>query len=273
MPLKTSRPVGHRSSVMSHYEQLHLYEPVTSDEILKAIFDQALQVSLKKEPKPNVEARFYPYAGLSSTIRLRQGRVFARVSDILRGSPREVLFALACILVAKLYRQRTSNAHERIYRAHTLDPLIRAASEVSRRRRGYKITTSHRGKHYDLASLFSELNERYFKGALERPVLSWSPRPTKRVLGHHDHVHSAIVISRSLDDPSIPQFVVEYVLYHEMLHIQHPPRVVSGRTVYHSRAFREEERQFERFEEALKWIQKLAVRRGKARRRRSSSTG
>jgi hypothetical protein len=255
---------------MVQYEQLHLYEPVTSDEILKTVFDQALRVSLKKEPRPGVEARFYPYAGLSSTIRLRQGMVFARVSDILRGSPREVLFALACILVAKLYRQRTSKAHERVYRAHTLDPAIREASEASRKHRGYKITTSERGKNYDLGSLFSELNQRYFKGMLERPVLSWSPRPTRRVLGHHDHVHGAIVISRTLDHPAIPQFVVEYVLYHEMLHVQHPPRVASGRTVYHGRAFREEERRFERFDEALKWMEKLAVRsRGKARRRPS----
>ncbi|HXI92656.1 MAG TPA: hypothetical protein VNO24_21815, partial [Blastocatellia bacterium] len=83
---------------MSQYEQLHLYSPVTSDEILEAVFDQALRAMVKKEPRPRVEARFYPYAGLSSTIRLRQGQVFARVSDILRGSPREVLFALASIL-------------------------------------------------------------------------------------------------------------------------------------------------------------------------------
>jgi hypothetical protein len=254
---------------MGQYEQLHLYEPVTSDEILKAVFDQALRVSLKKEPRPNVEARFYPYTGLSSTIRLRHGMVLARVSDILRGSPREVLFALACILVAKLYRQRTSKAHERVYKAHTFDPSIREASEASRRRRGYKITTSEQGKTYDLGTLFSDLNERYFKHKVERPVLSWSSRPTRRVLGHHDHVHGAIIISRTLDNPAIPKFVVEYVLYHEMLHIQHPARVVSGRTVYHGRAFREEERRFARFKEALKWLEKLAVRpRGKVRKRR-----
>src|SRR5262249_33389109 len=181
----------------------------------------------------------------------------------------DVLFALACILVAKLYRQRTSKAHERIYRAHTLDPLIREASEASRRRRGYKITTSAQGKHYDLASLFTELNERYFKSALERPVLSWSARPTRRILGHHDHLHSAIIISRILENPAIPQFVVEYVFYHEMLPVKPPPRVVSGRTIYHGQAFREEERRFQRFDEALKWMEKIAARRGKARPHRS----
>jgi hypothetical protein len=254
---------------MIEYEQLHLYSPVSSDENLEAVFDQALRALVKKEPRPKVEARFYPYAGLSSTIRLRQGRVFARVSDILRGSPREVLFALACILVAKLYRLKASKVHERVYREHTLDPPILDASQSARRRRGYKITTSSQGKAYDLAEMFSDLNTRYFGGKLDRPLLSWSQRPTRRVLGHHDHVHRAIIISSTLDNAAIPCFVVEYVLYHEMLHVRHPARLVSGRTIYHGRAFREDERLFERFDEALKWLEKIAVPpRGRTRRRR-----
>jgi len=254
---------------MIEFEQLHLYSPVTSDEILEAVFDQALRATVKKEPRPRVEARFYPYAGLSSTIRLRQGQVFARVSDILRGSPREVLFALASILVAKLYRQKASKLHERVYREHTLNPPILDATHAVRRRRGYKITTSSRGKTYDLAKLFSELNARYFGGKLDCPLLSWSQRKTRRLLGHHDHVHQAIIISSTLDNAAIPRFVVEYVLYHEMLHIKHPARVVSGRTSYHGRPFREDEWLFERFDEAAKWLEKIAVpARGRTRRRR-----
>lgn len=237
---------------------------------MEEIFDRALRAFAKKEPEPPVEARFYPYVGLSSTIRLRQGKVYVRVSDVLKQSPPEVLFALACILVAKLYRLKPSKEHERIYREYSLLPSVVEASESSRRERGYKITTSPRGKAYDLEELFTEINERYFEGRIERPQLSWSQRRTRRVLGHHDHVHEAIIVSRTLDDASIPRFVVEYVLYHEMLHIAHPPRVSSGRTIYHSRQFRADERRFERFDEALKWMERLAspVRRKVRRSRR-----
>jgi hypothetical protein len=254
---------------MVRYEQLDLYSSVTSEEHLESVFDQALRTLLKKEPRPQVEARFYPYAGLSSTIRLRKGRVYARVSDILAGSPRDVLFALACILVAKLYRLKTPKAHERTYRDHTLRPSVVDASQAVRRRRGYKITTSSQGKAHDLGGLFAELNQRYFAGKLEQPLLSWSPRRSRRVLGHHDHVHRTIIISRTLDEPRIPRFVLEYVLYHEMLHVKHPPRVVSGRTIYHGREFRKEERSFERFDEAIKWLEKIAPpSRGRARKKR-----
>jgi hypothetical protein len=116
--------------------------------------------------------------------------------------------------------------------------------------------------------MFSDLNARYFGGRIERPLLSWSHRPTRRVLGHHDHVHRAIIISRTLDNAAVPRFVVEYVLYHEMLHVKHPARIISGRTVYHGRAFRDDERLFERFDEALKWLEKIAVSPAARTRRR-----
>lgn len=256
---------------MQDREQLQFDFDAGEPEVdLEAIFDEALRALVGREPRPAIEARFYPYAGLSSTIRLRQGRVYARISDILKHSPRDVLYALACILVAKLYRLKVAAEHERTYREYARRPAILNATDAARRTRGYKLTTSPRGQVYDLDELFDGLNARYFGGSLAKPQLSWSQQKTHRVLGHHDHLHGAIIISRTLDAPRIPRFVVEYVLYHEMLHAKHPPRRTSDRTVYHSRQFRADELEFERYQEAVKWLDKLAApvrRRPRARRR------
>jgi hypothetical protein len=238
---------------------------------LDDIFDAALRAVLKRGERPEVEARFYPYAGLSSTIRLRKGRVYARISDILKQSPRNVLYALACILVAKLYRVKVAAEHERTYRDYARNPAVLNATDATRRERGYKLTTTPRGRVYDLDELFDGLNARYFAGQMAKPQLSWSQQKTHRVLGHHDHVHGAIIISRTLDEPRIPRFVVEYVLYHEMLHAKHPPRRLAERTVYHSRQFRADELRFERYDEAVKWLDKIAApvrRRPKTRARK-----
>lgn len=251
------------------------FEIRNQDAELEAIFNNALKAVVRRQPLPLIEARFYPYAGLSSTIRLRGGRVYARVSDVLATSPPEVLHALASILVGKLYRVKPSKEHERIYRQYASLPVVLTASESARRRRGYKIMTSPQGKVYDLEEIFEEINARYFGSGLQRPQLSWSRARTRRVLGHHDHVHGAIVISRTLDSPRIPRFVVEYVLYHEMLHVAHPPKVVSGRTIYHSRQFRADERRFQQLEEALGWLDQIAAparpkRRPRARKPRQA---
>ncbi len=243
--------------------------PISAEARLESIFTDALKKLVKKEIVPLVEARFYPYTGLSSTVRLRQGRIYARVSDILSDSPADVLFALACILVAKLYRLRMPKEQNQIYRQYILDQSVMDATDASRRERGYKITTSPQGKFYDLDKLFDEVNARYFRSQIERPVLSWSPRNSRRVLGHHDSIHGAIIISRTLDSLKTPSHVVEFVLYHEMLHIKHPQRLVNGRKISHDRRFRDDERHFENFDEATKWLEKnaLPVRR---RRRRTA---
>ena len=51
---------------------------------------------------PVIDVRFYPYAGLRHTIRLRSGQVYVRLSDICKDSPPEVMRALAFVLVAQV---------------------------------------------------------------------------------------------------------------------------------------------------------------------------
>jgi hypothetical protein len=240
-----------------------------SDPSLESIFAEALQATRKIAGVPDIHARFYPYAGLSSTIRLRDGRVYARVSDILDGSPPEVLYALACILVCKLYRRKTPEEQLRVYREYTLRPAVVNSADMARRHRGFKVFTSPRGKAYDLIESFDHLNARYFEGHLERPTLSWSPGLSKRVLGHHDHVHGTIVVSRTLDSQKIPRFVLEFVLYHEMLHMKHPPRPQGNRTIFHGPEFRADEQLYERFKEAGQWLSQIAT---PVRRRRKRKT-
>ena len=246
---------------------------VSEEERLSQAFESALRSVLRNQSHqllPPVEATFYPYVGLSSTIRLRNGRIYARVSDLLRSAPSVVLSSLACILIAKLYRRRVPVEQERIYRAHTHTPSVVSATDERRRTRGFKITNGGRGRVFDLDNMFDALNTRYFGDQMSKPVLSWGKKSTRRVLGHHDHVHDVIVLSPSLDNERVPAFVVEYVLYHEMLHVKHKARVVGNRTVYHSGLFRLDERKFEAFKEATKWLEVFASSklRGRATTRR-----
>ena len=251
-------------------EQLRFDFSAAPEKDLEAIFVEALQFVTKKDVLPDVDARFYPYAGLSSTIRLRQGRVYARVSDILTNSPPEVLHALACILVSKLFRRKIMKEHERIYRSYASEPSILTLAEEARKGRGYKVITSARGEVYDLDEIFDSLNGRYFRGRLPRPLLSWSQVSARRILGHHDHVHAAVILSRALDDPKVPRFVVEYVLYHEMLHVKHGSRREGGRTVYHGPEFKADERRFERFDDAVKYLDQFSLPARRRRGRRAS---
>lgn len=210
---------------------------------------------------PPIDVRFYPYAGLRHTIRLRSGQVYVRLSDICKDTPPEAMRALAFVLVARLLGKRVPPVHDRTYREYSLTPELLRSSDIARRHRGHKMISSARGSIYNLEKMFAKLNRKYFDSLLEKPTLTWSQRKTKSILGHHDRVYDTITISKSLDSAQVPEWFVEYILYHEMLHIKHAARMINGRRYYHTTAFRLDERRFTRYDDAQGWLEQIARQR------------
>jgi hypothetical protein len=116
-----------------------------------------------------------------------------------------------------------------------------------------------RGAVHDLAESFARVNAQYFGEAMARPHLSWSRSLTRRKFGHYDHVRDWVMVSSTLDQPHVPEFVVDFLMYHELLHKQHGIRwSAGGRGYAHTAAFYADERRFKRFREAEAWLEKLA---------------
>ena len=124
----------------------------------------------------------------------------------------------------------------------------------ARRQRGVKRLSSYRGQFHDLLSLFKKINETYFENKIEIRHLSWSQKPTRTTLGHFDAAHETIIVNRRLDNPRVPQYVLSYVIYHEMLHVLMGEELTeNGRRIHHNR-FRKAEREFEEYSEAKAFI-------------------
>jgi hypothetical protein len=217
----------------------------------------------------SIEVRFYPYAGLHHTIRVRSGRVFVRISDLFRSAPAEVIRALAFLLVARLLSRKPPGDHERLYRSYAYSPEILRSSDLARRQRGRKVVSTEIGRVYDLNRIFLRVNRRHFAGQIERPTLTWSQRKTRSILGHHDAAHETITISKTLDSHDVPEWFVEYIMFHEMLHIKHPARLIKGRRYYHTPAFRAEEKTYPRYEQAQEWLDRV-IRTRKVLRARAA---
>jgi hypothetical protein len=171
------------------------------------------------------------------------------------------------MLVAKLLGQRTPDFHQRVYRDYAYTPQILRALDIARRRHGRKVISSARGSVYDLDKMFQRLNRRYFDGEFEKPTLTWSQRRTRRIRCHYDAAHATIVISKTLDSSDVPSWFVEYILFHELLHIKHPARLIKGRRYYHTNAFRAEEQRFPYYEQAQDWLDHFTSQRQLARAR------
>ncbi len=218
----------------------------------------ALRPGRLLEPAPHIA--FYPYVDAKSTVRERDGRLHFRVSDRLAGAPEAVLEGVFGILLCRILRLPESRADRdavRAYREHLNGP------------HGAPFSGPRGRKHIEPVGEHRSLLESFLRVSLDMdlalprvPTLSWSKTRATHRFGHWDPDHNAVVVSQVLDDPEVPEFVLDYVLYHELLHILHPVRMGSGtKRIVHSAAFKRDERRFPRWKEGEAWISRLAQRR------------
>ena len=206
---------------------------------------------------PEMRVEYYPFANVNNTIRARDGKLHARVSDLLQGAPRAVLDSIANILLSKIYRLKIEQAHLARYRKYVAGRDISAKAHLVRQMRGRKRISSARGSAYHLEEIFEQLNKRFFHGLLARPQMTWSAVKSRRRLAHYDPSHNAIVVSRIFDHPAVPRCAVDYIVYHEMLHLKHPVKLRGSRRCVHGEEFLAEERLFPQLREAKAFLKTL----------------
>jgi hypothetical protein len=224
---------------------------------LLEIFQESYRELRPEASLPPLKIEFFAFANINNTVRLREGQLLVRLSDLLEGSPETVLRAIAHILLAKMYRKPIDRGHAARYRKYVASHEIVQKAHLVRQMRGRKHLGSPRGLFYDLDVLFEDLNTRFFHGLLARPRMSWSPTRTRRILGHYDPAHNAIIISRIFDHFAVPRCAVEYIVYHEMLHLKHPVKLRGSRRCVHSAEFQSEERLFPQLAEANAFLKRL----------------
>ncbi|HLW77218.1 MAG TPA: hypothetical protein VKS01_09530 [Bryobacteraceae bacterium] len=221
------------------------------------IFSRVFRLLRPRTPLPRIDLEFRAYANANAKIKLDQGLLEVRLADTLAGAPEQVMEALAEILLCKLWRRPVPESSNARYRRFLNQREVRRNLDLVRQIRGRKRVEPAQGECYDLDAIFEDLNFRYFFGLMARPVLGWSPNASRTLLGHYDPPHNAIVLSRILDRAEVPKLAVEYVLFHEMLHLRYPAEHRGARRCVHTVAFKQAEKQFERLREAKALLKAL----------------
>jgi hypothetical protein len=114
------------------------------------------------------------------------------------------------------------------------------------------------GHYFDLKMIYGDLNQSYFAGGVEAEI-TWMRRPLKRPrtsirFGSYDARQRLIRIHPLLDQAFVPLYVVENIVFHEMLHQLIPHQRVKGRWSIHPPAFRRAEQQFRHYHQAERWL-------------------
>jgi hypothetical protein len=207
----------------------------------------SLRAALVREAARDVELTLTENRSVLLSFRRRGGTVLLRLHRMFLHAPLVVVRAVARGLRrtsrsadGEVRRFINENLHRVRRLPRTLPPLVTA------------------GRVYDLHQVFDRLNARFFAGALHVP-LTWGrgggrARRGGLTFGSYDPVLALIRIHPVLDRRDVPLYFLESVVYHEMLH-HHLGGVPdgAGRTVYHSRTFREAEARYPWHRQALEW--------------------
>ena len=120
-----------------------------------------------------------------------------------------------------------------------------------------------------LSRVFDKVNDEYFHGYMMTPNLVWGQHSLS-LLGHYSFGTDTITISKALREDAD---MLEYVMYHEMLHKKHKfDETPGGITRTHTKACREDEKKFriKDFEKRLTaFVRKKKRERGPRKRRKS----
>ncbi|HEY0513862.1 MAG TPA: SprT-like domain-containing protein [Thermoanaerobaculia bacterium] len=193
-------------------------------------------------------------------LSVRSGKMGSRAPLELRihhsftQAPEEVLQAVATFVESKRGSDRAREALV-VIREH-----FSAHRSTARAR---KLVLRPEGVVLDLREVFADLNERYFEGRLA-VAITWGKsavasrcgrrRSASLQLGSYSYEDRLIRLHRVLDHPEVPRYVIEAVVYHEMLHADMPPEVHGGKRLFHTPEFRRRERLYRNLPRAERWI-------------------
>lgn len=192
--------------------------------------------------------RVYPYRGMATRLTRRGRTHMLGLHPALAGGPEHVLRAAFRFLLARLGRGTLDPSDRALVMAfcHGMAEAGRDGHRTRPRRQ-----PEPQGLHHDLEPIYRDVRRIYFADELQADGVGWMVRRTSRKLACYQADTNTIWVSRTLDHPDVPRFFLEFILYHEMLHILLPPRRTPGRNVHHHSAFRSMERAFPHYREAV----------------------
>jgi len=114
------------------------------------------------------------------------------------------------------------------------------------------------GKHHDLEKSFERVDQLFFNGKLKKPHLVWNNRMTRRKFGHYQEDTNTVMVSLSLDHPRVPEYVLDYVMYHELLHHKLGACLKNSRRYTHTPDFKRKELAYPQIAEAQQFLSKLS---------------
>jgi hypothetical protein len=193
-------------------------------------------------------------AGLSSylyRLERRQGGFTLTVQEGFISAPPDIIAQLASLTGRKTVNSKTRAALVAYSRSTAYRGILQA---IQQNARAVYYEPDARGRFHHLKDSFERVNRLYFEGNQPLPHLCWSSRASQRKLGHYNPVTDTIQISRALDTARTPEYALDYVMHHEIIHRMLGSIEKNGRQSHHNTAFHALERAYRDIQRAKDFL-------------------
>jgi len=183
------------------------------------------------------------YSSIKYTIRGKGNKILFWIGDIFLLSD-QYTFRAICRKMWHHYKgEKEDERDNHLYLDFVHDPLIQKKWQKLRLERGRgKQILPPKGRHHDLEKILSKVRNIQFQGMKELPDIAWSKRAARKRYAHYDSLYNIIVISRILDSLKVPSYVLEFIIFHELLHVKMGIGKVKSKRRIHTPLFRKLER-------------------------------
>lgn len=188
------------------------------------------------------------------SFRRRGGRLAVRLHRMFRHADEPVLDALARFIGNR--DARSSEVLDAFIAEHQQEVRARPARQGA-------LDRPAKGRHHDLRAALARVGATYFGGSVDVGI-GWGRAPSRgrpsrrrrsrsRALATYSYSERTIRVSPVLDSADVPEYVVDWIVYHEILHHVLPVEEADGKRRYHTERFRLLERAFAEYDAAKAW--------------------
>jgi hypothetical protein len=228
--------------------------PVPAESDLESIFGAVG----KEHGFDDVSAQYSKYKEFKSTWQLCGTTINFQVSDYLKGAEPMLLRDFAGSLYTKINRRTVHAQYSDRLRAWLQSDEFVRLNQQTYVKRSRNLSRSAQGKHYDLKETYRSLQDQGLAWDWDSASLNWTKSGNRFRVGYCSVLMQVVAISSLLDNEKVPEHVHEYVLYHELLHLE-DGMGNGGR--HHPKSFLNRERLYPRWEESEQWLKRLAARK------------
>ncbi|MDW5563046.1 MAG: hypothetical protein SA339_07455 [Methanomassiliicoccus sp.] len=205
-----------------------------------------------------IEAAFVSCKEFKSTWQRLGKSVSFEISDYLGHARPEILGDFAQALYDRIDRRTHGCVYSSRLKAYLESDDFVRRNQATYLKRSRNLVKDSRGQRFDLKETYDRLVDSGIVSPSTSVSLNWTRSENRMRVGYCSVLMRVVAISSLLDNEKVPDFVHEYVLYHELLHLEDG---LSDGHRHHPPEFKAREREHPKWRESEEWLHRMAARK------------